>query len=95
MECGGTGKNRWWSPTLPTLPLLDHTEPYNWVGTLVGQFETHSSTTFSHKSVFRSAYVSSHDNRSLSIIELMSMNILSLIAKKVIFRSAQVLCHSD
>ena len=46
MECGGTGKNRWWSPTLPTLPLLDHTEPYNWVGTLVGQFEPHSSTMF-------------------------------------------------
>ena len=37
---------------------------------------------FSHKSVFRSAYVPSHDNRSLSIIELMSMNILSLIANK-------------
>ena len=82
MECGGTGKNRWWSPTLPTLPLLDHTEPYNWVSTLVGQFEPHSSTMFSHKSVFRSAYVSSHDNRSLSIIELMSMKIFSHIANK-------------
>ena len=22
MECGGTGKNRWWSPTLPTASLL-------------------------------------------------------------------------
>ena len=82
MECGGTGKNRGWAPPLPTLPLLNHSEPYNWVGTLVGQFEPHSSTTLSHKSVFRSAYVPSHDNRSLSIIELMSMNILSLIANK-------------
>ena len=79
MECGGTGKNRWWSPTLP---LLDHTEPYNWVSTLVGQFEPHSSTKFSHKSVFRSAHVSSHNNRSLSIIELTIMNILSHIPNK-------------
>ena len=50
---------------------------------------------FSHKSVFRSAYVLSHDTSHCQSLSWWVWIFCHLSQIKVIFRSAQVLCHSD